>query len=208
MGGKTSQSSQQVQIPPEVLARYNSVNATAEKAASTPFQESGGQFVAPVNAQQQMGQSQTASAADQAQPYFGAATSQLLNAQEQATPMIYGASQGTQQALQQGTAANQQAAGLYGAGLQLGAPAIAGSGAAVDPSQIDSNAINQYMNPFLNSVVGQTMALQNQQNQQAMAGQTGNAIRQGASAVTARVSLRLTFRASRIWPLATCFPAF
>lgn len=180
MGGKTSQSSQQVQIPPEVLARYNSVNATAEQAASTPFQEYGGQFVAPVNAQQQMGQFQTASAADQAQPYFGAATSQLLNAQGQATPMIYGASQGTQQALQQGTAANQRAAGLYGAGLQLGAPAIAGSGAAVDPSQIDSNAINQYMNPFLNSVVGQTMALQNQQNQQAMAGQTGNAIQQGA----------------------------
>ena len=38
MGGKTSKSTQTVSIPPEVLARYNAVNARAEQVAGTPFQ--------------------------------------------------------------------------------------------------------------------------------------------------------------------------
>ena len=36
MGGKTQQSSSQVTIPPEVLARYNSVNAQAQQTAPRP----------------------------------------------------------------------------------------------------------------------------------------------------------------------------
>ena len=38
MGGKTTTSTSQVQIPPEVLARYNAVNARAEDVAQKPFQ--------------------------------------------------------------------------------------------------------------------------------------------------------------------------
>ena len=79
MGGssKNQQTTQQVQIPPEVLARYNSVNATAQQTAQTPFQtysSSPDAFVAPVNAQQQSGIAATNAAAGQAQPYFDAAT--------------------------------------------------------------------------------------------------------------------------------------
>ncbi len=58
MGGKHATSSSTVSIPPEVLARYNAVNARAETAASKPFQSYGTQasdYVAPVNAQETMG---------------------------------------------------------------------------------------------------------------------------------------------------------
>jgi hypothetical protein len=182
-GGKNQTSAQQVTIPPDVLARYNSVNAQAQQAASQPFQQYSSDpnaFVAPLTPTQQAGISNTNMAAGQAQPYFNAATQQLTGAQQAATPFVYGAAQGTQEALQQGTAANQQAAGLYGTGLAAGAPLIAASGAAANAAPITGQTIGQYMDPYLQSVVGQTAALQNQQNQQAMAGQTGNAIQQGA----------------------------
>ena len=77
MGGKTSTSTQSVQIPPEVLARYNAVNKRAEEAASQPFQEYSNDpnaFVAPINTTQQTGINQTLNASQQAQPYFDAAT--------------------------------------------------------------------------------------------------------------------------------------
>jgi len=70
-GGKSQTSTQSVSIPPEVLARYNSVNAQAQTAAATPFQPYGGEFVAPVNQQQQAGMSATDVASTQAQPYMG-----------------------------------------------------------------------------------------------------------------------------------------
>ena len=57
-GGKTSTSSSTVAVPPEVLARYNSVNATAQSVASTPFQTYStdpNAFVAPLTATQQAG---------------------------------------------------------------------------------------------------------------------------------------------------------
>ena len=38
MGGKSSTSTSTVQIPPEVLARYNAVNAQAQNVSQTPFQ--------------------------------------------------------------------------------------------------------------------------------------------------------------------------
>ena len=76
-GGKSQTSTQQVSIPPEVLARYNSVNATAQQAANTPFQaysQDPNAFVAPLNQVQQAGIGQVAGAANMAQPYMGAAT--------------------------------------------------------------------------------------------------------------------------------------
>lgn len=151
MGGKSSQSTQQVTIPPEVLARYNAVNARAETAASQPFKEYSGKaedFVEPLNETQKAGIAQTGAAAGQAQPYYAAATGQLMQAQ-----------QGTQPYYDAAT------------GMALG------SARAVNPGQLD---VQQYMNPYLNTVLGSQAALLNQQNQQAMAGQTGNAIRQGA----------------------------
>ena len=75
-GGKSSTSTSTVTIPPEVLARYNSVNATAQNVAQTPFQpysSNPSDFVAPVNSTQQQGINQIAGSANAAQPFFGAA---------------------------------------------------------------------------------------------------------------------------------------
>ena len=69
-GNKGGNSTSTVTIPPEVLARYNAVNANAEKAAATPFQSYSGQFVAPLTATQQSGIANTNAAANQAQPSF------------------------------------------------------------------------------------------------------------------------------------------
>jgi muramidase (phage lysozyme) len=83
MGGKTSQSTSQVSIPPEVLARYNSVNATAQQAASTPFQQystSPNAFVAPLTEQQQLGISNVNQYANAAQPAYNAAMQGTANA--------------------------------------------------------------------------------------------------------------------------------
>ena len=77
MGGKTSTTSSQVQIPPEVLARYQAVNATAADVAQTPFQQystNPSAFVAPLTPTQTSGIENTNAAAGMAQPYFNAAT--------------------------------------------------------------------------------------------------------------------------------------
>lgn len=71
MGGKTQQTTQQVQIPPEVLARYNSVNAQAQGVAGTPFQQyssSPNAFVAPLTAEQNTGIGGVNQYANSAQP--------------------------------------------------------------------------------------------------------------------------------------------
>ena len=135
-GGKTQQSTSQVSVPPDVLARYNSVNATAQNVAQTPFQQYStdpNAFVAPLNSTQQAGIAGTNQYANSAQPYY------------------------------------QAAAGLT----------AAGAGAA-NPTSLDSNAINQYMSPYIGDVAATTSALQNQQNQQALSGQLGNAISNNA----------------------------
>ena len=57
-GGKTNTTTSQVQIPKEVLARYNAVNANAEQTAATPFQSYSSDpsaFVAQLNGTQQKG---------------------------------------------------------------------------------------------------------------------------------------------------------
>ena len=76
MGGKTGTTTQSVQIPPEVLARYNSVNAQAQSTASQPFQQYSSDpnaFVAPLNQQQQTGISNINQQAMAAQPAYAAA---------------------------------------------------------------------------------------------------------------------------------------
>lgn len=226
MGGKSSQSTQQIQIPPEVLARYNAVNARAETVADRPFQQYStdpSAFVAPLTATQQAGIAGTNAYAQTAQPYYQAATQQLGGAQATALPFYGQAARQTAQAQDIGSqmaAMSSQTLGgaqdvgsklaglsyenLYG-GQQAAAPLqrqAAGafnqaySGAqpyqaaatgltlagaqGVNPGELGPQQINQYMSPYLANVLQGTAALQNQMNQQAMSGQTGNAIRQGA----------------------------
>lgn len=86
MGGKTATSTQAVSIPPSVLAQYQSVNSQAEQTAQTPFQTYGGQFVAPVNAEQQTGISGVNADANLAQPYYANAQTGLGAAQAGTQP--------------------------------------------------------------------------------------------------------------------------
>lgn len=151
MGGKSSSSTQQQTIPPDVLARYNSVNATAAQVAQTPFQTYGGQFVAPVNGTQRAGISGVAGSATEAQPFFAQAESGLGAAQNAVNPI------------------NAGAAGL-----------TAMSAGPVNAQQIGDNQIAQFENPYLQQVLGSTEQLINQQNEQQASGQTGNAIQSGA----------------------------
>lgn len=71
-GGKGGTTTSTVSIPPEVLARYNAVNARAEDVAKAPFQPYTGQFVAGITPTQQAGITQTSAAAGLAQPFYGA----------------------------------------------------------------------------------------------------------------------------------------
>jgi len=316
MGGKSSNSTQQIQIPPEVLARYNAVNARAEEAAATPFKQYSSDpnaFVAPLTATQQAGIAGTSAYANTAQPYYMRATQELGAAQSAATPYYAQATQNVGQSqnvgnalalqaqgalynAQQSAATPQQRAaagyeqGYYGAqpmnaaaaqaygqslsgsqpynqaatqayyaGLGAAQPLnqaaqqayytgygqaqplqasasqnlsnaqnvgyglsnlalnqlnagfgraqatentalnnltaayqgaqpmnamatryLAGGAQAVNPEQLGAAQINQYMSPYLSNVLQGTAAMQNQLNQQAMSGQTGNAIRAGA----------------------------
>lgn len=80
-GGKGGTTTQSVTIPPEVLARYNAVNARAEGVANTPFQkysDDPNAFVAPLTPTQQAGIANTNQAAGMAQPYYGAATGMTM----------------------------------------------------------------------------------------------------------------------------------
>lgn len=87
MGGKTATSTQQVAIPQQVLAQYQAVNQQAEQTAQTPFQSYPGEFVAPVNAEQTSGIAGTNTYAQEAQPYYGAATGVLGASQSATTPV-------------------------------------------------------------------------------------------------------------------------
>lgn len=151
MGGKTQTSSQQVQIPQAVLDRYNSVNTQAQTAAEAPFQTYSGQFVAPTTDAQNAGIGQATSAATEAQPYYGAATNTLLGGNNASQP-------------------------YYGAATGL----AAASAGPVNAQQIGAPQINQFLSPYLQTVLGGTAGVLNQQNQQQQQGALGNAISQGA----------------------------
>jgi hypothetical protein len=89
-GGKGGTTTQSVSIPPDVLARYNAVNARAEETAKQPFQQYGGEFVAPLTPSQTAGIQGTNAAANQAQPYFGAATGLTLSGARDVGPLTQG----------------------------------------------------------------------------------------------------------------------
>lgn len=169
MGSKTAKSTQAITIPPEVLARYNAINARADAVTNRPFQQYTGEFVAPLNATQRAGMANTNAAAGMAQPYFNAATNQLVDAQAATQPYFDTAGQAYGTGLAQGQQYLGSATGYAQAG-----------GQAVNASDLDSAAINKYMSPYLQNVLQGTAGLLNQQNQQQQSGQMGNAIRSGA----------------------------
>jgi hypothetical protein len=89
MGGKTSTTTQQVQIPQEVLDRYNAVNAQAQSVAQTPFQiysTDPSKFVAQLNQQQLTGIGNVNAAAGAYQPYIGEATDATRSGMAAAMP--------------------------------------------------------------------------------------------------------------------------
>ena len=130
-GGKGGTSTSTVSIPPEVLARYNAVNARAEEVAQKPFQAYSGEFVAPLTETQQQGVSQTQQYSQAAQPYYA------------------------------------RAAGLTEQAVQAAQPLTAAQ-------------IQQYQNPYIQSVVDPTLKALQQQQAIDRQGQTAQAIRSGA----------------------------
>lgn len=167
MGGKTSTSTSQTQIPQTVLDNYSNVNNIANQAAQTPFQQYSGQFVAPTNSTENSAISNISSEANEAQPYYQAATGQLQQAQA-ATQPYYG--QATSDVGQAQAAGN----GLANASLgELGS-------SVAQASPIGAQQINQYLSPYLTDVAGTESQLLSQENQQAQAGQLGSAITSGA----------------------------
>ena len=190
MGGKTSTSTSQTQVPADVLSRYDSVNASAQQAAATPFQSYSSDpsaFVAPLTGTQQAGIQNANTATQQAQPYYDAAAGNLLGAQNTALPFYGQAQDSLQSGLAQAHTAYGQSnddmiSGLNNASaLQTPAQGLAVQGTqAVNAQQIGAGQINQFMSPYLGDVLQSTEALQNQSNQQAQSGQLGTAIQSGA----------------------------
>jgi len=123
MGGKTGTTTSGVQIPPEVLARYNSVNASAQGAASTPFKEYSSDpnsFVAPLNQQQNTAIGNINQYANAAQTGYqagmnttGSAINQINAGQNVAQPYFSGAQTIAAGAIPQ----YQQASGLAAAAM-------------------------------------------------------------------------------------------
>lgn len=148
MGGKTSTSSQTVSVPPEVLARYNAVNARAEDAASQKFKQYSSDpnaFVAPLTQAQQQGISQSMAASGQAQPYYGQATNQLLGAQ-QAASGYYGS-------------AAENIAGGQDVGSLMAQKSLASLGQASQAaSPLQQNAANVYQQAYMGAQPFQNQA--------------------------------------------------
>jgi hypothetical protein len=91
MGGGKGGSTSTVTIPPEVLARYNAVNAQAEQTAKQPFSPYTGQFVSGLSPTQQAGILNTNTGASLAQPYYEAAARGTQGALNSTTPYQAGA---------------------------------------------------------------------------------------------------------------------
>ena len=224
--GKTTQSTSQVSIPPEILQRYNAVNAQAEKAAQNEFQnysQDPNAFVAPLTATQQAAQQGVNAAQGMYQPFYNQATQSLYNAQGAANPLQQSASQSFGTALARARPYEESASGLVTGGLYAAQPyqqradqsVMAGlqraqpyqdsasrlvsgglnaaqpyqtaatqfgyAGAqGVDPSQLGAQQINQYMSPYINSVVQSTLAPLQQQQAQQQSSLVGNQIGSGA----------------------------
>jgi len=183
-GGKSSTSTSSVSIPPEVLARYNAVNARAESVAQQPFTPYGGQFVAPLTQTQQAGISNVSQAAGAAQPYYQAAGTALLGGAAQAQPYYQAATQdiygGQAAAAPLQTAAAQNIAGAQAAAQPYQGMAT-GFGLA-GARQIAPGGLNvgAYMSPYTEAVAQPTYQALRQQQEQERQRMLGEQIRGGA----------------------------
>ena len=200
-GGTTTQSST-TSIPPEVLARYNSVNAQAQAAAAQPFTPYGGEFVAPVNQTQQGGINNITNSNGTYQPYFDAATSNLNGGLAGSQPYYSTATGQVASGLAAGTAGNANATssltgGLGGADIYN---TMAGgnyqtayngaqpyNGAATGLALAGTQAVNpgalnigQYMSPYTQSVINSTLGYTDQKQAQDRNALTSNAILSGS----------------------------
>ena len=173
-GGKTSTSSSTVAVPPEVLARYNSVNATAQSVASTPFQTYStdpNAFVAPLTATQQAGINTTNQYATAAQPYMDAAAGLTMAGTQSADPSQIGAGQinqfmspylgdvmGSTEALQN-QENQQQQAGQLGNAITSGAfggdrAGIAAANLSQQQELANSSVLSNIANTGFNTALG------------------------------------------------------
>jgi len=89
-GGKSGTTVQKTEIPPEVMARYNAVNARAETAAAKPFQRYEGQFVAPLTGTQSGAIQNISQTSGMTAPYFGAATALTAAGAQDVGPLTSG----------------------------------------------------------------------------------------------------------------------
>ena len=89
-GGKTQTATQQVSIPPEVMARYNAVNARAETAAAQPFQAYSydpNAFVAPLTQTQRAAIGNINQATGMTQPFFQTAAGLTMGGAQGVGPL-------------------------------------------------------------------------------------------------------------------------
>ena len=191
-GGKGGSSSSTVSIPPEVLARYNEVNALAKKVATTPFtpySTDPNAFVAPLTSTQQAGianinalQGMATPDVKEGQGYQRQAIDTAKQAQAQALGIDTAALQGISQAQAQGTAYNQAAGQNIFNAMGSGAPYMQqmgnltnqglaqGQGYLQGATGLTQNAINvgqqyaQQAQPFYYGAMGSAQPL----NQQAI----------------------------------------
>jgi hypothetical protein len=156
--GGTSNQTSSVSIPPDVAAKYNQVWGMGEQAASQPFQSYSGEFVAPVTGTTQGGINAISGAGNWIGPTYNNATS-AINAGVAGSAPYYGAAGSNYGA----------AAGVVGASM-----------GAVNPTAVDPAAINQFMSPYIQSVVDPTTKWLNQQNALQQTNLNSNAISSGA----------------------------
>ena len=142
-GGSTTTSS--VQIPPEVLARYNAVNTQAQTVAQQPFQQYStdpNAFVAPLTSTQQAGITNTNAMAGAAQPYYQAATSTLNQAYQNAQPPMGAAYQNIGQAQDVGNQYANAAAQQFGQAQGQAQPYYQNATAGLNAGLGMGNAMN------------------------------------------------------------------
>jgi hypothetical protein len=145
MGGKTTTSTNKVEIPKEVLARYNAVNAQAAKVAQNPFQQYGTQasdFVAQFNDQQLQGVEGINRVAGMGAAYE--------NVDKYLNPYIQNVADTTRAQMEQ---ANEQAqSGALGTAIQSGA--FGGDRAGVAAANL-ANQQNLAMGSTMANIYGQ-----------------------------------------------------
>jgi hypothetical protein len=236
-------STQSVSIPPEILARYNAVNAQAQTTANQPFNpyaQYPSAFISPLTQSQQAAIYNINRAQGMTEPYYqqaaqmaGASTAGVYNPAVAglSDPYYRAAATGTQAGMQgvanydiagmsapsyqqsaqmaqyagrniadravamasqpaynvAGQMTQQAARGVADAGIaELSSPAyrqaqqMTGMAGQVQVPQLSQADIQRYMSPYMQQVIDPTMQALRQQQEQAMAGQTGRAIQAGA----------------------------